>query len=92
MILRLLACATALALVLPAAAEPVLFTRMNGYTLDGSGALQRFDALLVDEDGRVVATGSEAALRERAGEARIESLAGRTVLPEIGRASCRERV
>lgn len=83
MILRLLACATALALALPAAAEPVLFTRMNGYTLDGSGALQRFDALLVDEDGRVVATGGEAALRERAGEARIESMAGRTVLPGL---------
>jgi len=84
MILRLLACAATLALALPAAAEPVLFTRMNGYTLDGRGALQRFDALLVDDAGRVVATGSEAPLRERAGdEVRIESLAGRTVLPGL---------
>lgn len=83
MFLRLLACAAALAIALPAAAEPVLFTQMNGYSLDSSGALRRFDALLVDEDGRILDAGTESALRARAEDARIESMAGRTVLPGL---------
>ncbi len=83
MTLRLLACAAALALALPAASEPVLFTGMNGYTMDQQGVLQRFEALLVDDAGRILARGSEAELREQAGEARIESMGGRTVLPGL---------
>ena len=37
----------------------------NGYTLNGAGKLQRFEALMVDE-GKVVATGIDKALRKRA--------------------------
>lgn len=83
MIPRLLACAATLFLSAAACAEPVLFVQANGYTLDASGALQRFDALLVGEDGRVVAHGSEGELRQRAGDARVESMAGRTLIPGL---------
>ena len=36
----------------------LLLRHVNGYTLDGSGKLQRFEALLVDH-GKVVATGGD---------------------------------
>ncbi len=67
----------------PSAHAADLFVKnVNGYTLDGEGALHRFDALLV-EDGRVLAAGSEAELAQRAGEARIEDGKGRTLLPGL---------
>jgi predicted amidohydrolase YtcJ len=77
----------ALALLLLAAATiahaaDLLVTNVNGYTLDGTGKLVRFSALLVDH-GRVVATGSAAALHKRASEARIENGHGRTLLPGL---------
>ncbi len=78
LLVALLACA------LPAAAAaPLVVGNVNGYTLDRSGKLVRFEALLA-EDGKVVATGSTSALRERAGAAaRYEDGAGRTLLPGL---------
>lgn len=55
---------------------------VKGYTLDSQGKLQRFDALLVD-DGRVVATGTDAALARRAGDAKVFDGRGKTLLPGL---------
>lgn len=51
-------------------AADVLISNVNGYTLDSSGKLHHFQALLVDQ-GKVVATGNTADLVKRAGEAKI---------------------
>lgn len=67
---------------LPAAAADLFVDRVNGYTLDGSGRLQRFEAMLV-ERGRVVATGSHAELAPRAGKAEVLDGKGRTLLPGL---------
>lgn len=42
----------------PALAADLLLDPVNGYTLDSTGKLQRFEAMLVD-DGKVVATGDK---------------------------------
>ena len=65
-----------------ACAADLLLERVNGYTLDGAGHLQRFDALLVDE-GKVVATGTREALAARADGARVIDGKGRTLLPGL---------
>lgn len=64
------------------AAQPLLVVDVNGYSLDGEGALQRFDALLV-ENGRVAATGSRQQLQARAPDARVHEGGGRTLLPGL---------
>lgn len=63
-------------------AADLLLRHVNGYTLDHSGRLQRFQALLVDH-GKVVATGTDAALTRRAGHARVVDGGGRTLLPGL---------
>ena len=63
-------------------AADLLLRHVNGYTLDGSGKLQRFQALLVDH-GKVVATGTDAALTRQAGHARVVDGGGRTLLPGL---------
>ncbi|WP_126536745.1 amidohydrolase [Aerosticca soli] len=70
-------------LAAPALAERLFVHHVNGYTLDGQGRLRRFDALLVDAAGKVIATGSEAALAPRAGQARVIDGHGRTLLPGL---------
>ncbi|HEV2540437.1 MAG TPA: amidohydrolase [Frateuria sp.] len=55
---------------------------VKGYTLDSQGKLQRFDALLVDE-GKVVATGPDAVLAKRAGNAKVVDGHGKTLLPGL---------
>jgi hypothetical protein len=55
---------------------------VKGYTLDSHGKLQRFDALLVD-DGKVVATGTDAALAKRADDATVIDGHGKTLLPGL---------
>ena len=65
-----------------AQAADLLLDRVNGYTLDSAGKLQRFEALLID-DGKVVATGSHAQLMPRAEGARVIDGKGRTVLPGL---------
>ncbi|MBO9664032.1 amidohydrolase [Dokdonella sp.] len=67
---------------LPAAAADLFVDHVDGYTLDGSGRLQRFEAMLV-ERGKVVATGSHAALAARAGQAEVLDGKGRTLLPGL---------
>ncbi|HET6806761.1 MAG TPA: amidohydrolase [Frateuria sp.] len=55
---------------------------VRGYTLDSHGKLQRFEALLVD-GGKVVATGTDAALARRAGDAKVVDGHGKTLLPGL---------
>ena len=71
-----------LALAPAAQAADLLLSNVNGYTLDSSGKLQHFQALLVDQ-GKVVATGSSADLAKRAGGARIVDGHGQTLLPGL---------
>ena len=60
----------------------LLVDHVNGYTLDASGTLQRFEAMLVD-DGKVVATGERATMRARAEGAKVVDGQGRTLLPGL---------
>mgnify|MGYP002350440220 CR=1 FL=1 len=82
MILRLMLALLIAACSLPARAEPLLVSNVNGYTLDGEGRLHRFEALLL-EGGRVIDAGSEDALRARAPQARIHDGHGHTLLPGL---------
>ncbi len=63
-------------------AADLLVRNVHGYTLDHTGTLQHFDALLVDQ-GKVVATGSGKALAARAGDARVVDGLGKTLLPGL---------
>jgi len=63
-------------------AADLLYKNVNGYTLDSQGKLQHFQALLVDQ-GKVVATGSNAELSPRAGEAKVIDGHGRTMMPGL---------
>lgn len=68
--------------VTPAYPADLLLDHVNGYTLDGAGKLQRFEALLVDQ-GKVVAAGTRAELAARADGARVIDGKGRTLLPGL---------
>ncbi|WP_395681847.1 amidohydrolase [Dokdonella sp.] len=78
---RMTLCAIAMA-SLPASASELLVDHINGYSLDGAGRLQRFEALLV-ADGKVVATGRHAVLVARSGSAEVIDGHGRTLLPGL---------
>ncbi len=60
----------------------LLVRNVNGYTLDASGKLQRFEALLAN-DGKVVATGTASELAARDATARSVDGGGRTLLPGL---------
>ncbi|HSC09612.1 MAG TPA: amidohydrolase, partial [Rhodanobacteraceae bacterium] len=63
-------------------AASVLVRNINGYTLDNSGKLLRFEALLAT-DGRVVATGTGSELAARDASAQSVDGGGRTLLPGL---------
>jgi predicted amidohydrolase YtcJ len=71
-----------LALAPAVQAADLLVNNVNGYTLDSHGQLQHFQALLIDQ-GKVVATGDNAALSARAGNAKVIDGQGRTLLPGL---------
>lgn len=66
-----------------AAHADTLFVDANGYTLDGGKKLQRFQAMAVDDAGRVLATGSNVQLRKKYATARQIDMAGKTLLPGL---------
>jgi predicted amidohydrolase YtcJ len=73
----------ALSLSQPALAAETLIENINGYTLDSSGKLVRFQAMLI-ADGRVVATGSGAELTARASKViTVVDGGNRTLLPGL---------
>src|SRR6188768_3101878 len=63
-------------------AASLLVRNINGYTLDNSGKLLRFQALLAI-DGKVVATGTAGELAARDSNARSVDGGGRTLLPGL---------
>ena len=65
---RTLLLATLLTITPLGYAADLLVTHVNGYTLDSHGTLQHFQAMLIDQ-GKVLATGSNAELAGRAGAA-----------------------
>jgi len=66
-----------------AGAAELLVDHVTGYTLDRHGELRRFQAMLV-ADGRVVATGSRAAMARRAAaDAERIDAGGRPLLPGL---------
>jgi hypothetical protein len=60
-----------------------LVANANGYTLDSAGRLQKFEALLVNNDGKVIATGKTAALKKRLKEVTVVDAHGATLLPGL---------
>lgn len=76
-------CALSCLCIAPALwADTLLLDKVNGYTLDSAGRLQRFQALLV-EDGKVLASGSRDAMKAKAADARVVDGAGHTLLPGL---------
>ncbi|MEO7050131.1 MAG: amidohydrolase [Rhodanobacter sp.] len=80
--MRLLSLAALLTVTSLGHAADLLVTHVNGYTLDSQGKLQQFQALLIDQ-GKVVATGGDAELAARAGNAKVVDGHGRTLLPGL---------
>lgn len=71
------------ALLAAPALAATLIDNVRGYTFDQLGRLQRFEALLVDDAGRVAATGSLTTMGDRATTAiRIDG-GGATLLPGL---------
>lgn len=64
----------------PALADTII-DHARGYTLDKDGQLLKFEALAFDDAGRVIATGSNAALRDRLPDAQHIDAGGKTLLP-----------
>ena len=60
-----------------------LLVGANGYTLDASNKLQHFEAMAIDDAGRVLATGSSAQLRKKYSNAKQIDVAGKTLLPGL---------
>jgi predicted amidohydrolase YtcJ len=66
----------------PAFAE-TLFVKANAYTIDASRKLVKFQAMAVDDAGRILATGSDQELRQRFPKAIEIDMQGKTVLPGL---------
>jgi len=60
-----------------------LFVKANGYTLNQKQQLQVFDAMLVDDAGKVIATGTQKLLQKKMPQAKLVDLGGKTVLPGL---------
>lgn len=82
--IRLLLAVVALAIGMPAHAGKTLIVNANGYTLDSSGSLTRFQMLLVGDDGKLLATLPHGAREPKLapGDYRLDAR-GRTLLPGL---------
>lgn len=60
-----------------------LFVHANGYTFDAAKQLRRFDAMLINDAGKIVKTGSHTRLQKQFPKARQIDLEGKTVLPGL---------
>ncbi len=81
-VLKSIAAALLLATGTPALAR-LLVTNANGYTLDTGGKLARFEALLVGDDGRVVATYTKGQAPAAGPQDTTLDAGGRTLLPGL---------
>jgi predicted amidohydrolase YtcJ len=60
-----------------------LVANAKGYSLDSAGRLQKFEALLVSDEGKVIATGKTASLKKRLKDVTIIDAKGATLLPGL---------
>lgn len=60
-----------------------LFVHANGYTFDAAKQLRRFDAMLINDAGKIVKTGPLAHLQKQFPKATQIDLEGKTVLPGL---------
>ena len=67
----------------PAAGADTLFVQANGYTLNAQQQLKRFDAMAIDDAGKVLATGTQKQLGKKYASAKRVELQGKTVLPGL---------
>lgn len=78
---RIFVAAVAAALACHPAAAATVYFNLNGYTSTDQGML-RFSALAIDDEGRVIATGTDDLLSAHPDAQRIDG-GGRTVLPGL---------
>lgn len=79
-----LATALLLATVLSGAAHAATFVEnVKGYTFDGLGRLQKFEAALIDDSGKVSAVGTREMLKPRAAKADVVNGGGAVMLPGL---------
>lgn len=79
-----LATAFLLATVFCGAAHAATFVEnVKGYTFDGLGRLQKFDAVLIDDSGKVSAVGTREMLKPRTGKATVVDAGGAVMLPGL---------
>jgi len=71
------------ALALASAQADTVIVNANGYTLNAKGDLVQFAALAFDEQGRIVAVGTNAEVTAKAPGARQVDVQGKTVLPGL---------
>lgn len=79
----LAAVAVASCFILSPACADTIIDHANGYTLNGAGKLVRFSALAFDEQGRIIAVGSEKAMAAKAPKAQHIDAGGKTLLPGL---------
>jgi predicted amidohydrolase YtcJ len=65
------------------ASAATLIKNAKGYTLDSAGRLQKFEAMLIDSDGRIVRTGKTGALEKASPTAEKVDVKGAVLLPGL---------
>lgn len=68
---------------LTAAHAATVLDHANGYTLNSKNQLVRFTSLAFDDNGKIIAVGSAAAVAAKAPKARHIDMQGKTVLPGL---------
>lgn len=63
-------------------ADTLLFNA-NGYTLQKSGALKKFDAMVFDSHGKILEVGNGKSLKRHYAQAQLLDAGGKTVLPGL---------
>lgn len=81
--LNRLVCALSLLAGLPAVQAATVIDNANGYTLGAKNALVRFTSLAFDDQGKIIAVGTAAAVAAKAPGARHINASGRTMLPGL---------
>jgi predicted amidohydrolase YtcJ len=68
--------------LMPLASAETLLVKANGYSWEREN-LRRFDAMLISDQGKVLALGAQSELAPRWPAARVIDLGGKTVLPGL---------
>ena len=68
---------------LSAAAEQIVITKANGYNWDAKRNLQKFEAMAIDDQGKVLEVGNEKAILSKYPKAKLVDVKGKTILPGL---------